>query len=100
MGGLISGAGCFRVQNNRCAMHWPFSMHFSKMANQNVKQDTFKYTNGQSNSYRHDKMAIQFRYSIWYSVLVISACFSYHCTQTLYVRTCMYVVHCHSRFFL
>ena len=23
--------------------HWPFSVHFSKMANQNIKQDTFKW---------------------------------------------------------
>ena len=23
--------------------HWPFSVHFSKMADQNIKQDTFKY---------------------------------------------------------
>ena len=29
---------------------WPLA-HFSKMVNQNIKQDTFKYTNGQSNSY-------------------------------------------------
>ena len=28
---------------------------FSKMANQNIKQDTFKYTNGHSNSYTLDK---------------------------------------------
>ena len=28
-----------------------------KIANQNIKQDTLKYANGQSNSYKHDKMA-------------------------------------------
>ena len=43
------------VASEYVATHWPFSMHFSKMANQNIKQDTFKYTNGQSNAYRHDK---------------------------------------------
>ena len=38
--------------------HWPFSVHFSKMADQNVKQGTLKYyANGQLNSYKHDKMA-------------------------------------------
>ena len=48
--------------------HWTLSAYiFSKMADQNIKQDTFKYTNGQSNSHRHDKMADQFRYSILYS---------------------------------
>ena len=42
--------------------HWPFSVHFSKMADQNIKQDTFKCTNGQSNPYyRHDKMVDQHR---------------------------------------
>ena len=45
----------------RTGGHWPFS---SKMANQNIKQDTFKHTNSQSNSYRRDKMADPFRYSI------------------------------------
>ena len=30
--------------------HWSFSVHISKMANQNIKQDTFKCANGQSNS--------------------------------------------------
>ena len=31
--------------------HWPFYVHFSMIADQSIKQDTFKYTNGQSNSY-------------------------------------------------
>ena len=43
------------------------SVHFSKMANQNIKQDILKYANGQSNSYKHDKMADQFRYFISFS---------------------------------
>ena len=29
--------------------HWLFSVHLSKMADKNIQQDTFKYTNGQLN---------------------------------------------------
>ena len=28
------------MQNQLTGGHWPFSVHFSKMANQNIKQDT------------------------------------------------------------
>ena len=38
-------------------------MHFSKMANQNIKQDT---ASAQSNSYKYGKMANQLRYFISY----------------------------------
>ena len=42
--------------------HWPFSVHFSKMADQNIKQDTLKLIANQIHInyyYRHDKMADQ-----------------------------------------
>ena len=40
-------------------------VHFSKMTNQNIKApDTLKYSNGQMNSYKHDKMADHSRYFI------------------------------------
>ena len=36
---------------SQVATAWPFSMYFHKMADQNIKQDTFKSTCGQSNPY-------------------------------------------------
>ena len=56
-----------KITGSHAPMHWPFSVHFSKLADQNLKQDTFKYTSGQSNSCRHDKVADQFRYPVLYS---------------------------------
>ena len=55
--------------------HWPFSVQFSKMADQNIKQDTFKHTNGESNSYRYEKMANQLRNLIFMYKLKIDNSF-------------------------
>ena len=43
--------------------HWPFSVHFSKMADQNLMDKSNSYM------YRHDKMANQFRYPILFFAL-------------------------------
>ena len=42
--------------------HWPFSVHFSKMADQNLMAKSNSYM------YRHDKMADQYRYPLFSSL--------------------------------
>ena len=65
-----------------------FFVHFSKMANQDIKQDTLIC---QSNSYKHDKMADQFRYSISYSgarhIIYVNLCLT-DAARATSSRTC------------
>ena len=84
-----------KITGSHAPMHWPLSVHFSKFADQNLKQDTFEYTSGQSNSCRHDKMADQFRYPVLYSDVHMHV-WGYRLDMHvhMYVCTCMCVCTC------
>ena len=66
---------CVCVGKDRIQNRWPLAIFlaFLQMADQKIEQNTFKYTklNGQSNSWRQDKMADPFSSPTLYSV---SAC--------------------------
>ena len=59
--------------------HWPFSVHFSKMANQNIKYQYTKWP------IRHDKMAEQFRYSFVLYVYMLNTYTYVHIPAQTYV---------------